>query len=226
MSDRKGVKRVKEDYKIPELNGIYEMTNENVDEFAECAALAYKDYPLFKYLTNDDYNYKVIKNIILSSIKSMNSQMLGLSNNKEFSATVILCPPGYSGSKALPFLLNGGLKLFFMKSPLIFFRLMNYENHAMKIKKKYTNHDCWYLYNATVKPEFQRQGEISKLLNPIFKFLDRIGQDCYLETHKEENVKLYEHFGFELVETSKIPKTDFVQYSMLRRANLKEVKKE
>ena len=151
---------MKPDYKIPEFKGICKMTNENVEEFAECAALAYKDYPLFKYLTKDDYNYKVIKNIMFSSIKSMDTQMLGLSNNNDFAATVILCPPGYTGSKALPFLFNGGFKLFFMKSPLIFFRLMNYENHAMKIKKKYTNHDCWYLYNATVKPEFQRKGEI------------------------------------------------------------------
>ena len=32
-----------------------------------------------------------------------------------------------------------------------------------------------------------------------------------------ENVKIYEHYGFELLETSKIPKTEIVQYSMLRK---------
>ena len=52
----------------------------------------------------------------------------------------------------------------------------------------------------------------------MFEYLDRIGQDCYLETYKEVNIKIYEHYGFELLEVSKIPKTDIVQYSMLRKA--------
>ena len=55
------------------------------------------------------------------------------------------------------------------------------------------------------------------MLKPMFEYLDRIDQDCYLETHKEENVKIYEHYGFELLEISKIPETDVVQYSMLRK---------
>ena len=103
----------------------------------------------------------------------------------------------------------------------IFLRLLRYENYAMKLKKKYTNHECWYLYNVTVKPEYQHKGMSSTLLKPMFQYLDRIGQDCYLETHKEENVKIYEHYGFELLEVSKIPKTDIVQYSMLRKAKKK-----
>ena len=38
-----------------------------------------------------------------------------------------------------------------------------------------------------------------------------------LETHKEENVQIYEHYGFELLEVSKMPNTEIVQYSMLRK---------
>ena len=66
----------------------------------------------------------------------------------------------------------------------------------------------------------------SILLKPMFEYLDIIGQDCYLETHKEENVKIYEHYGFELLEVSKIPRTDIIQYSMLRRSKEKEIKDE
>ena len=57
----------------------------------------------------------------------------------------------------------------------------------------------------------------------MFDYLDRIGC-CYLETHIEVNVKFYEHYGFKLLEVSKILKIDIVQYSMLRSAKKKEVK--
>lgn len=215
-----------DEYSIKEIENLYVMNKEDISKFAESATLAYKEYPLFKYLTKNKIKHTVVKNIISASISSMKGQVLGLSTEEDANAIAIFVPPNYQGSKALPFLIGGGFKLFFMAPIGIFLRLLRYENHAMALKKKYTNHNCWYLYNVTVKPEYQHQGMSSKLLNPMFKFLDRIGEDCYLETHKEENVKIYEHYGFELLEVSKIPKTDIVQYSMLRKSNKKENKNE
>lgn len=204
-------------FDIPEMHDFSKMSREDIDKYAECAALAYKDYPLFQYITNGKCNHKVIKTIIASSIYSMKNQVVGFSNEKDANAVALFAPPKYMGSKTVPFLLDGGIKLMFMAPPTTFLRLLRYENHAMKLKKLYTNHECWYLYNVTVKPQFQNNGDCSKLLRPMFKYFDRIGQDCYLETHKEKNVALYEHFGFELLDVSNIPKTDIKQYSMLRK---------
>ena len=203
---------------IPEITELYIMDKKDINKFAESAALAYKDYPLFKYLTQNRCEHKVIKNIIAASINSMSGNVISLSSEKDANAIAMFLPPNYTGAKAIPFLIGGGIKLLFTTPLSIFFRLLRYENHAMRLKKKYTNHKCWYLYNVTVKPEHQRKGMSSIVLKPMFKYLDRIGQDCYLETHKEENVQIYEHYGFELLEVSKIPKTDIVQYSMLRKA--------
>lgn len=207
---------------IPEINNLYQMSDQDIEKFAETAALAYKDYPLFKYLTKGKFQHEIIKKIISASISSMKSEVIGLANESKAEAIALFVPPNYKGSKAIPFLMGGGLKLAFMTPPTIFFRLLRYENHAMRLKKKYTNHKCWYLYNVTVKPEHQKKGMSSSILKPMFEYLDRIGQDCYLETHKKENVKLYEHLGFELLEETTIPKTDIVQYSMLRRAKKQE----
>ena len=88
----------------------------------------------------------------------------------------------------------------------------------MKLKKKYTNHECWYLYNVTIKPKCQGKGLCSEILNPMFEYLDENNQDCYLETHTEENVELYKHYNFELLEVSNIPKTNVKHYSMIRRS--------
>ena len=202
-------------FSITEIDNLYKMNKKDIDKFAESATLAYKGYPLFKYLTQGKFEHKVIKNIIYASLHSMGTDIIGISTEEDANVIAIFVPPNYAGSKAIPFLIGGGLKL---PSIGIFLRLLRYENHVMKLKKKYTNHKCWYLYNVTVKPEYQHKGMSSALLKPMFEYLDRIGQDCYLETHKEENIKIYEHYGFELLEVSKIPKTDIVQYSMLRRA--------
>jgi hypothetical protein len=127
---------------------------------------------------------------------SMFEQAIGLASEEDANAISIFVPPNYKGSKVIPFLFGGGFKLLFISPFSIFIRLAKYENHAMNLKKKYTNHNCWYLYNVTVKPDFQNMGMGSKVLRPMFDYLDRIKQDCYLETHKEENVDIYKHYGF------------------------------
>lgn len=205
------------EYDIPEINGLSRMRTEDIEKYAECAALAYKDYPLFHYLTGEQCEHEIIKTIISSSIYAMKQEVIGISTDKEANAIALFAPPQYTGSKLLPFLLNGGIKLSYIAPISTFFRLLTYESHAMKLKKQYTNHDCWYLYNVTVKPDYQNNGACSKLLKPMFKYFDRIGEDCYLETHSENNIALYQHFGFDLVDISTIPKTDVKQYSMLRK---------
>ena len=214
------------DIYIPEIEDLHRMKKQEIEKFSECATLAYKEYPLFKYLTNGRFEHNVIKTIISASIKGMQKDVIGVSLKDNDNAIALFLPPDYKGSSAIPFLIGGGLKLLCITPIGIFARLLRYENYAMALKKKYTKHKCWYLYNVTVKPEYQNNGMSSKLLKPMFKYLDRIGQDCYLETHKEENVKIYEHYGFELLETSKIPKTEIVQYSMLRKAKKMEEENE
>lgn len=211
-----------DNFDIPEIEGLHVMSESDIEKFAECAAQAYKEYPLFKYLTNGSCEHHIIKNIIQASIIAMKTQVIGVATKEDANAIALFTPPKYKGTKTIPFLKGGGLKLLFSTSPAIYLRLLRYEMHAMKIKEKYTNHDCWYLYNLTVKPEEQNKGNASKLLRPMLEYLDRINQKCYLETHKEENVKIYEHFGFELIEISTIPHTEMKQYSMLRNPKNEE----
>lgn len=205
-------------YDIPEIENSFRMTKGDIDKFAECAALAYKDYPLFEYITNNKYDYKVVQTIIEASIYSMKNQIIAISNDKTANSIAIFVPPNYDGCKVFPFFVGGGIKLAFMAPKSTFLKLLNYEKYAMKVKKNYTNHKCWYLYNVTVKPQFQSKGNCSKLLKPMFNYFDRTRQDCYLETHSKENVYMYEHFGFELLETGNIPKTNIKQYSMIRKS--------
>jgi ribosomal protein S18 acetylase RimI-like enzyme len=52
-----------------------------------------------------------------------------------------------------------------------------------------------------VLPHMQGRGIGSELLNHFCRIADIQGANAYLETDKEENVKLYERHGFKVVET-------------------------
>ena len=86
----------------------------------------------------------------------------------------------------------------------------------MKLKKKYTGHIDWYLYNLSVRKDAQGKGIAKKLLHPMLTFCDDEKMIVYLETNKESNVSLYQHFDFQLRETNQIAKGLVLHYSMVR----------
>ena len=190
--------------------------SKNIDKALDSVALAYEDYPMFNYLVGGHSRAASIKRIILSSMVAGKIDYIGLSFGENNEAVAIFIKPNYKGASALPFLLKGGLKLFFMHSLSIVFRLLNYENHAMKIKDKYSDDNCWYLYSLTVHPNYQHTGLATKVMRPMLDFFDATGQSCYLETNKECNIAMYEHYGFKLMESDAIPGTDVMHYAMRR----------
>ncbi len=74
----------------------------------------------------------------------------------------------------------------------------------------------WYLQALGVAPAHQGKGFSSFLLRDMFKRIEREGMPCYLETFDRENVAIYEHLGFRVVEQSAIPGTGLTNWAMLR----------
>jgi ribosomal protein S18 acetylase RimI-like enzyme len=77
-------------------------------------------------------------------------------------------------------------------------------------------HMC--LQSLGVDPVSQGRGHGGRLLRHMLARLDAAGTPCYLDTLDEQNVGLYEHFGFSVLEASTVPGTEFPMWAMLRRA--------
>ena len=75
-----------------------------------------------------------------------------------------------------------------------------------------------YLQSLGVDPAFQGRGHAGKLLRHALARLDAAGTPCYLDTLDEQNVGLYEHFGFSVVEATTVPGTEVPMWAMLRKA--------
>ncbi|HMU87390.1 MAG TPA: GNAT family N-acetyltransferase, partial [Agitococcus sp.] len=68
-----------------------------------------------------------------------------------------------------------------------------------------------------VAPEAQGKGYCSKLLRPILDICDRTQTPAYLENSKEQNIEIYQHFGFKVTEEVVVDK-DVKLWLMWREA--------
>ena len=69
------------------------------------------------------------------SLKTMTEDAVIYADSEEINGFAVWLPFGFTGSKTLPFLLNGGLKLIFHSGLGIIGRLLTYETYAMNLKK-------------------------------------------------------------------------------------------
>ena len=98
-----------------------------------------------------------------------------------------------------------------------FMKLLAYDEVGRRLHHQYAPEPHWYLAVIAVDPAKQGQGLGSRLMSPILARADDSGVSCWLDTHQEMNVRLYERHGFEIVERADIPGHPLPVYGMLRR---------
>ena len=199
-----------------EKAGLYIVQEKDLDRLAEVAADAYKDYPLHNWFTKGKYDPKASKLIMQISLRTMSEDAVVYADSEEINGFAVWLPFGFTGSKTLPFLVNGGMSLILHSGPGIIGRLLTYETYAMNLKKEFTDNYDWYLYNLSIRKAAQGKGIASKLMRPMLQFCDDERMVVYLETNKESNVGLYQHYGFELMKEEQIPKSTVTHYAMVR----------
>ena len=202
--------------KAIERAGLYIVEEKDLDRLAKVAADAYRDYPLHNWLTKGKYDAVASELIMRISLKTMTEDAVIYADSEEINGFAAWLPFGFTGSKTLPFLFNGGLKLILHSGLGIIGRLLTYETYAMGLKKQATDNYDWYLYNLSIKKDAQGKGIASKLMRPMLKFCDDERMVAYLETNKETNVGLYQHYRFDLKSEELIPKSPVTHYSMVR----------
>jgi ribosomal protein S18 acetylase RimI-like enzyme len=74
-----------------------------------------------------------------------------------------------------------------------------------------------YLLVIGVATELQGKGFGRKLIGAAIEKSEREGLQLYLETETEENVKMYEHFGFRLLKRITLPIVVLPMWEMVRK---------
>jgi ribosomal protein S18 acetylase RimI-like enzyme len=103
-----------------------------------------------------------------------------------------------------------------ISDPHVFKMMMIVEEIANSIQNQYVNFPHWYLSLIGVKPNYQGKGYASQLIKMKLAEIDKQNLPCFLHTENEKNLKIYEHFGFQLIGKIKVPYTNFYLHGMLR----------
>jgi ribosomal protein S18 acetylase RimI-like enzyme len=111
----------------------------------------------------------------------------------------------------------GMLRLPFRFGLNAFRRLLPYDAITQRLHHEHAHMPHWYLAAIGVEPEHQGQGVGGALMQPILDRADGERRACYLETHREANVRLYERHGFEVVCRADVPGHPVPVWAMLRK---------
>jgi ribosomal protein S18 acetylase RimI-like enzyme len=95
-------------------------------------------------------------------------------------------------------------------------RMQHFSKYIKVKHKDLAPFNHWYLMLLGVDPRFQGRGFGSRLLREMLTNIDEEYLSCYLETHNEQNVPMYQHFGFKVIDEFIIPETTVKLWAMLR----------
>lgn len=83
-------------------------------------------------------------------------------------------------------------------------------------KRNMGNRPHIYVMVVGVSQKFQNKGFGGKLLRQVIAKSEESGLPIYLETGTTENVSMYEHLGFKVIDKINIPKLNLPQWELIR----------
>ena len=195
----------------------YCIQKEDLVAAAKVMAAAFTDDVSIRYLLGGKTEGKSDWRYFLCVLKAIYGTCVMFSVDEQINNLLILFPPKLKAVPTLSFMLNGGIGLYRYFGASLYLRSLNYENNCQTVKSRNATPDTWYCMCFVVNPELQGQGVDSKLIRPILEIFESNHIPLYLETHKAINVEIYKHYGFKIVDCNPIPKTEIVQYSMIKK---------
>lgn len=90
------------------------------------------------------------------------------------------------------------------------------EEHIHRVLERDAPFPHWFLDPLGVDPEHRGQGHASALLRAMINRVDAEQMPIYLYTSLEQNVQMYQHFGFAICSESVLPGTSIPHWSMVR----------
>ena len=202
-----------------DLKNLVRINKNRAEPAVEVLSKAFIDYPLLQYYfpdksTREKISYYLFSLVVYGGIRygfvyasSENLEGIAIwipSDNFPLTSWKILCSVPIS--KIFGFIRYGGSKL------------RTFEKYVDTIHQQETPFKHWFLQTIGISPKFQGKGYASELLRPMLKIIDKKHLPCYLETISEENVSIYEHFGFKPIQKSVVPETQLSSWAMLRKS--------
>ena len=174
---------------------------DNAREFIDTTVDAYDGYPLFQYVFPKKYDRNLFACMIDADFKTRFHTLAGIASSPNFESVLVAEPPLVKKPGMLQYLKQVGIKGVGLFLHSAVFRQDNFENYAAAKRRSYMDEKTWYVYIFATKKQCQRKGYGKKVMNLICSYADEKKARLCLETNLEDNVVMYEHFGFRMVDS-------------------------
>ena len=176
---------------MPLISDLYKIQKKDLKNAVNVLNNAFSEESMWKEVFNDEDKNRVLTEVMVRFCLKYGN-VLSTSDNLE---GVMAIAPHDKDMTALRVIRSGA-----------FFLSMKISNEAKKMKvlsnaieeaKKSLNLDPYiHLLIMGVSQEYQRKGFGGKLIRAIIEKAETERKPIYLETQKEENINLYEKYGF------------------------------
>jgi ribosomal protein S18 acetylase RimI-like enzyme len=205
-----------------DLQDLVKLKKSHIKPAAEVLARAFRDYPIAQFVFPDiedrakraHYMHQFVLSYCIQY-----GEVYAISENLEGIAAWL--PPDNAIASMWKLIRSGALLLMIKLGIESGRRASMFSRYLESMHKRDVPFPHWYLWNIGVDPQFQGKGYASKLLRAMFGRIDKEGLHCYLETQREANLSLYQHYGFKVVEQFIVPGTEFTNWAMLRNTSSK-----
>ncbi len=202
-----------------EIKSLVQINKDNTESVIEALVRAFNNYPLFRHYfpnkTNrEKISYYFLSFLVYSGIKY--GEVYATSSNLE--GIVIWMPSNNHPVTFWKALRSVPLSKIFGIGRYGGSKMRHFNDYIDSVHQRTAPFKHWFLQAIGIVPKFQGKGYASLLIKPMLSRIDKEKLACYLETIDEKNVEIYQHFGFEIIEKSIVPKTDFTNWAMLRKA--------
>jgi predicted N-acetyltransferase YhbS len=180
---------------------VLELAKADVPAIAALLGRAYRDNPLSVALLGDDPGVRAIavERIHGIRVEALTASPLGLRSNGEVVGVCAFDPPGAPGmpphlqARMLTVLSEAGDGVLARAGQM----LADFSGRAPK-------EPHWRLGPVAVTPALQGSGLGTRMVSRFCAHVDTAGGTSYLETDREENVRLYERFGFQVIDQAPV----------------------
>jgi ribosomal protein S18 acetylase RimI-like enzyme len=137
--------------------------------------------------------------------------------SENLEGVIGLVPGKYADMNAWRAIRSGGMSLGMRMGLKTAMKMGTIFKQIVKDRREHTA-GCAFLYVLVfgVATGLQGKGFGRKLIGAAIEKSQREGLHLYLETETEENVKMYEHFGFRLLKRITLPVVDLPMWEMVR----------
>ncbi|MEX0641643.1 MAG: GNAT family N-acetyltransferase [Pirellulales bacterium] len=203
-----------------------EIVKLEADRYDRARALlgrAFYDYNLMVYAAPDNRSRLAGVTLLYGALMSDCFRFGEVYVSRDCRGVACWMPPGIAVAGLWRQIRSGMLALPLRFGLAGFRRLVAFDNVAARLHHQHAPMPHWHLSVIGVEPEFQGQGIGSAMMQPMLERADAAAVPCYLDTHQEANVRLYQRHGFEIAERAELSGHPVPVYAMLRKPRVAPV---